>query len=176
MASCPECGQELGRASRCRECGWTRPGATSTSAGKGERRTDPRCDWLMRGARCLMRGTVLYGAEGHESRYCTWHDEARRQPRLAEQAEEFARWCLTLRARGYCGTKNLWTHAPPGWLFQLVTGDESAALEPPRQVGCANTGCPYGWNGERVTGATDASTATPLAAARPAWITGGAAT
>jgi hypothetical protein len=160
---CP-CGSDVDlRRPSCPECGTVRPRGPSTPTVPPGESVDPtRCHWRgSHGARCLMRGTAIHG----DTRYCTWHDELRTldRARLAESFDEFERWCLRLRARGYCGPAFEWSHADIPWLFALVTGETSAPLDPPSRVGCAKTSCPYGWNGKRVSDAFPL----PVAAAPP---------
>jgi hypothetical protein len=166
MPLCPHCRNVLKpEATECPECGGGRP---AHPAAPPLDRT--RCAWLTQGAQCLMRGTAIYG-DG-ETRFCAWHDDLRtpRRAGLAENFDEFERWCLRLRARGYCGGRFEFAHADPAWLFALVTGDATVALTPPWRVGCAKTSCPYGWNGQRIQDAFHAEAATrptPPAAADP---------
>lgn len=171
------CGAEPDvRVQSCPDCGTMRAPTRAESEPSllpGDSRDPARCHWRgSRGARCLMRSVLLTGAGEQESRYCGWHEELRRpdRARLAEDFAEFERWCLRLRDRGYCGEHFDWSHADPGWLFELVTGDTSTPLEPPPRTGCANTACPYGWNGKRLADAfpppiARATAARPLAGA-----------
>ena len=135
------------RVRACPECGTVRPAAAPAAL------NPTRCHWRgAHGARCLLRGTAIYGVGDGETRFCSWHDDVRTPDRakLAEDFGEFEAWCLRLRARGYCGARFEFSHADPRWLYGLVTGDDTTPLDPPSRVGCAKTSCPFGWNGQRV--------------------------
>lgn len=67
---------------------------------------------------------------------CSWHTLTQHNPRF-DTFDEFERWCLSLRDRGYCA---LWTHWSPAKLWDLVNGQESEyLLRDPKP--CARGGC-----------------------------------
>lgn len=128
LRECPNCEKTVkGRA--CSTCGWTERAAAPNTAND----YDGRCHWDTRGRACRMVGV---GREEGGPWRCEWHGLMARDPRSAEQFEEFERFQEAQRLR-YCGQ---FSHARPGALWSATRG-EPVELGPP--IPCSDPACRY---------------------------------
>jgi len=132
--------------------------STSTSkTGKTGIRTGPLwCVYMTFDRQCPIAASWFPRGGDHLPAYCTWHSEVIANPRF-NTVEEFARWCARLKGPDelevldflvespgrllpprYC---TLYTHHPPGELWDWMESGGALELPPPRA--CYSPSCQY---------------------------------
>lgn len=125
------------------------------------------CSWFAPGRQCRMPASVASGNR------CSWHDAcANTMARMADNFEEFERWCTRLLEAHYCA---VWTHYPPAVIWNAIQGRPRLPVAP-TPTGCRQAGCQYHLEVEPVAALTPGrprrGEAQPVGELVPAWVTG----
>jgi hypothetical protein len=80
-------------------------------------KNDSRCSWKTNGNRCYMVGDISPDIGDGRRNYCHWHFVCLRNPKDADNFEEFCRWNQGWER--YCSVEN---HYKPGIVWDAITG------------------------------------------------------
>lgn len=85
----------------------------------------PRCAWTTEGRQCYLIGDISPDIGEGARRYCHWHYVSLKDPRFADDYEEFIRW---LAVWGKCCSVE--NHYPPEMLWRALRGIEDLHGQP----------------------------------------------